>query len=49
MDFEEAKQLAEELRGTLQYHSHKYYVEDSPEIDDYEYDMFCLLYTSRCV
>lgn len=39
MDFEEAKQLAEELRGTLQYHSHKYYVEDSPEIDDYEYDM----------
>lgn len=39
MDFEKAKQRAEELRGILQYHSHKYYVEDSPEIDDYEYDM----------
>lgn len=39
MNFEKAKQRAEELRGILQYHSHKYYVEDSPEIDDYEYDM----------
>ncbi len=28
-----------ELRKTLEYHSHKYYVEDSPEISDYEYDM----------
>ena len=29
----------EYLRKTLEYHSRKYYVEDSPEITDYEYDM----------
>lgn len=29
----------EYLRKTLEYHSRKYYVEDSPEISDYEYDM----------
>ncbi len=27
-----------ELRGLLEYHSKKYYVEDAPEIPDYEYD-----------
>ena len=27
-----------ELRELLRYHSNKYYVEDSPEISDYEYD-----------
>ncbi|HPD01128.1 MAG TPA: NAD-dependent DNA ligase LigA, partial [Acetivibrio sp.] len=27
-----------ELREILNYHSHKYYVEDAPEISDYEYD-----------
>ncbi|MBE6650620.1 MAG: NAD-dependent DNA ligase LigA [Ruminococcaceae bacterium] len=27
-----------ELRALLEYHSRKYYVEDSPEIPDYEYD-----------
>lgn len=27
-----------ELRKQLEYHSYKYYVEDSPEISDYEYD-----------
>lgn len=27
-----------ELRDLLNYHSHKYYVEDSPEITDFEYD-----------
>ncbi len=26
------------LRQQLEYHNHKYYVEDSPEIDDFEYD-----------
>ena len=26
------------LRKTLEYHSYKYYVEDSPEISDFEYD-----------
>ncbi len=29
----------EYLRKTLEYHSKKYYVEDNPEISDYEYDM----------
>ncbi|MBO7250784.1 MAG: NAD-dependent DNA ligase LigA, partial [Clostridia bacterium] len=28
-----------ELQGTLRYHAKKYYVYDSPEISDYEYDM----------
>lgn len=37
-EFENAKKRAEELRDTLNYHSHKYYVEDSPEIEDFEYD-----------
>lgn len=29
----------EELRKTLQYHSDKYYNDDAPEIEDYQYDM----------
>ena len=37
-DFENAKKRAGELRDILNYHSHKYYVEDSPEIEDFEYD-----------
>ncbi len=28
-----------ELRDTLNYHSYRYYVEDSPEIGDFEYDV----------
>ncbi len=39
MDFENAKKRIGELREQLNYHSRKYYIEDSPEIDDYEYDM----------
>ncbi|MDR1465651.1 MAG: NAD-dependent DNA ligase LigA [Oscillospiraceae bacterium] len=35
----EAALRAKELRAVLRYHSHKYYVEDAPEIDDYQYDM----------
>lgn len=35
---ENAKKRIEELTSLLNYHSHKYYVEDSPEISDYEYD-----------
>ena len=31
------KQISE-LREKIEYHSRKYYVEDSPEISDYEYD-----------
>ena len=33
---EEAR--AEELRKRLQYHNHRYYVLDDPEIPDSEYD-----------
>ena len=39
MKFENAQSRAKELRDLLNYHSHKYYVEDNPEIGDYEYDM----------
>ncbi len=39
MNFESAQARAKELRDLLNYHSHKYYVEDDPEIGDYEYDM----------
>lgn len=35
---EELKKKIEALRETLRYHSRKYYVEDAPEISDYEYD-----------
>ncbi len=32
------KKEIDDLRKTLEYHSYKYYVEDSPEISDFEYD-----------
>ncbi len=39
MDVKEAKELSKELIEQINYHNRKYYVEDAPEIDDYEYDM----------
>ena len=33
------KKEARELREKLTYHAEKYYVYDSPEISDYDYDM----------
>lgn len=36
---ERAEKRIKELTQLLTYHSHKYYVEDNPEISDYEYDM----------
>lgn len=39
MDFKEAEKLASKYRKEIEYHNKKYYDEDSPEIDDYEYDM----------
>ncbi len=36
---ENLMQKIEELRKSLEYHANKYYVEDAPEISDYEYDM----------
>lgn len=35
----EIEKKIEELRKTLRYHSDKYYNDDAPEIEDYEYDM----------
>ena len=32
------KQRIEELRKTINYHNYRYYVLDSPEISDAEYD-----------
>ena len=39
MDINIAREKINKLVDTLNYHSRKYYVEDNPEIDDYEYDM----------
>ena len=33
------KQRIDELRAKLDYYNHKYYVENSPEIEDYRFDM----------
>src|SRR5208283_3971973 len=33
------KTKAEKLRGKIEYHNRKYYVDAAPEISDYEYDM----------
>lgn len=38
MDFNLAKERAEELSRLLKYHNKKYYIDDSPEIEDFEYD-----------
>lgn len=38
LDLKRAQERVEELRNILNYHNYKYYVEDSPEINDYEYD-----------
>lgn len=38
MDKNVAKKRIEELSETLKYHNRKYYIEDSPEIEDFEYD-----------
>ena len=39
MEEKRLRERAEELRRLLEYHSKRYYEEDSPEITDYEYDM----------
>ena len=39
MDINEAKIKIDELRKTLEYHSNRYYNDDAPEIEDFEYDM----------
>ena len=37
-DIKKAKKRMAELRKTLEHHSRLYYIEDAPEISDYEYD-----------
>ena len=39
MDYASAKNRAEELRELLNYYSRKYYAEDDPVVEDWEYDM----------
>ena len=39
MKMEEAKKRAEALREIINYHNKRYYENDEPEIEDYEYDM----------
>ncbi len=38
MDIESAEKRARELREQINYHNHRYYVLDSPEVSDAEYD-----------
>ena len=38
MDFKTAQERIKYLSDTLKYHNKKYYIEDSPEIEDFEYD-----------
>ena len=38
MDIKIAEQRINELSEILKYHNRKYYIEDSPEIEDFEYD-----------
>jgi DNA ligase (NAD+) len=37
-DIEKARERIDELRQSIRHHNYKYYVEDNPEISDYEYD-----------
>ena len=39
LDFDSAKQRAEELRKKLNYYSYRYYVENENDVSDYTYDM----------
>ena len=38
MDIKKAESRIKYLSDTLKYHNRKYYIEDSPEIEDFEYD-----------
>lgn len=38
MDLQTARKRVEELSAALKYHNKKYYIEDAPEIEDFEYD-----------
>src|SRR5690554_476464 len=38
--FDRARERVEELRGIIEYHNHRYYVMDQPEIEDAQYDEY---------
>ncbi len=38
MDREQVKKKIQELRELVEYHGHRYYVLDDPQLEDYEYD-----------
>lgn len=38
MDLDKAKQRVKELRRLIEYHNNRYYNDDDPEIEDFEYD-----------
>ena len=38
MEIKDAKKRIKELTDIIRYHNERYYVEDSPEIEDFEYD-----------
>ena len=38
MDIKTAENRIKELSEILKYHNRKYYIEDAPEIEDFEYD-----------
>lgn len=38
MELQQARERAEKLRDLINYHAHRYYVEDAPEISDAAYD-----------
>ena len=38
MDIKTAENRISELSEILKYHNRKYYIEDAPEIEDYQYD-----------
>ena len=44
MNEKEAQQKITELSETLRYHNKRYYVDDSPEIEDFEYDNLIINY-----
>ena len=37
-DLDKAKKRVEQLRAEISYHNYRYYVMDSPEVSDTEYD-----------
>ena len=41
-DIMDIKQRIEELTKEINYHNYKYYVEDSPQISDFEFDAMLL-------